>query len=186
MHHVDRLRFPIGPFAYDPRFTAAQRSERIEEIRRFPEELRAAIATLGEALLDATYREGAWSVRQLVHHIADGHVNSFFRFKLALTEDEPAVKTWDENLWAQTPEAIAPPIEHSLRIIEGTHGRWAWLLERMTEADFARVYVHPQNGRVHLDWLLQYMAWHGLHHLAHLSIVRERPLFATGQASAHA
>jgi uncharacterized damage-inducible protein DinB len=175
MSEHEHLAYPIGRFTYDPEGRERLRRPSIEWIRTLPAELRNALEGIDDEGLEARYRPGAWTLRQLVHHIADGHGNSYFRFKLAMTEDSPAVKTWEETLWAETPDARIPPIESSLRMIDGIHERWACLLDTMTPADFARVYSHPQNGDVPLDWLLQYMAWHGRHHVAHVHIARGVP-----------
>lgn len=172
MSDHERSSYPVGRFAVDPDPTDAKRRRWIEEVRSLPVQLAAALEGIDEAALDATYRDDSWTVRQVVHHIADGHGTSFFRFKHAIAEESPPVAAWEETLWAQTPEASIAPIEPSVLIIEGIHARWAHLLDSMAAHDFARVYRHPQKGDVTLDWLLQYMAWHGKHHVAHIGIAR--------------
>jgi hypothetical protein len=172
MSDHERTSYPIGRFTVDSEPTDAKRRRWIEDIRSFPAQLSAALEGIDEAGLEATYRDGSWTVRQIVHHIADGHGTSFFRFKHAIAEDSPRVAAWEETLWAQTPEASIAPIEPSVLMIEGIHSRWAFLLDSMTSADFARVYRHPDKGDVTLDWLLQYHSWHGKHHVAHIGIAR--------------
>ena len=168
--------YPIGRFVEDPEPTPEKRRGWIERIRALPRELDAALEGIEESALDVSYREGGWTIRQLLHHLADGHGNSLFRFKLALTESAPAVTTWEEVTFAETPDGRTAPIAASLRIIEGTHERWTWLLERMSAGDFRRIYRHPKMGDVPLDWLLQYMAWHGRHHVAHVELARRSPV----------
>ncbi|HUB51971.1 MAG TPA: putative metal-dependent hydrolase [Terracidiphilus sp.] len=167
-------RYPIGKFVAPEANTAAVRAEHIETLRQLPERLRAAVTGLNDAQLDTAYRDGGWSVRQVVHHIADSHANSVIRFKLALTEDWPTIKPYDENAWAQLPDSRALPIDSSLVLIEAMHARWVALLESMSEEDFDRGMVHPERGRSDLAHTLAIYAWHCRHHVAHITCLRER------------
>jgi uncharacterized damage-inducible protein DinB len=162
-------RYPIGEFQYDPDSTPDKRRHWIELIRSTPVELRKVLARIPESKLDQSYREGGWTVRQVVHHLADSHINIFVRFKLAVTEDSPPVKPFDENTWAETVDARTSPIEDSLRILDGVHARWAALLDSFSPEDFSRVVMHPVNGPVSLDRLVQFQAWHGPHHIAQIA-----------------
>lgn len=139
-----------------------------------PERLKAAVSGLSDAQLDTPYREGGWTVRQVVHHLADSHANSVIRFKLALTEDWPTIKPYDEAAWAKLPDSKSLPIESSMTFIEGMHERWVALLEAMTEADFERGFVHPEHGRQSLATALAIYAWHSRHHVAHITGLRAR------------
>ena len=141
------LQYPIGRFSFPESTTAAQRQAWIREIARTPRDLRAAVAGLSEEQLDTPYRPGGWTVRQVVHHVPDSHMNAFIRFKLALTEDQPTIKPYDEARWAVLPDATLP-VEPSLDLLEALHLRWVRLLESMSERDYQRTFVHPESGRV--------------------------------------
>jgi len=167
-------RYPIGKFKTPESTTAASRAEHIEILRQLPERLRVAVSGLNDAQLDTPYREGGWTVRQLVHHVGDSHANSVIRFKLALTEDWPTIKPYDEKAWAELPDSKSLPIDGSLVFIEAMHARWVALLEAMNEVDFARGMVHPERGRSNLAHTLALYAWHSLHHTAHITSLRER------------
>jgi hypothetical protein len=132
------------------------------------------VAGLNDSQLDTPYREGGWTVRQVVHHLADSHANSVIRFKLALTEDWPTIKPYNENTWAQLPDSKSLPVDSSLTFISAMHERWVALLESMSEADFERGYVHPERGRQNLLTALGIYAWHGRHHTAHITSLRAR------------
>lgn len=160
-------RYPIGKFEYRPFGNAADRLAAIAELRELPRQMKAALAELGPQKLDTPYREGGWTVRQLVHHVADSHMNAFTRFKLGLTEVNPTIKPYDENAWVQLPDATLP-IEPSLSILEGVHQRLTVCLELLPAEMFAREITHPENGTMTLDKLLQLYAWHGRHHVAHI------------------
>src|SRR5215510_2701902 len=168
------LRFPTGRFHFDPDITSDKRRASIASIRDTPAALRSAVRGLNEAQLDTPYRDGGWTVRQVVHHVPESHMNAFVRFKLALTEDNPTIKPYDEDAWAKLPDVPRAPIESSLALLEGLHRRWVALLEVMTPADFARPLVHPDRGPISLDWMLQLYAWHGPHHTAHIEMVKNR------------
>jgi len=168
------LSYPIGKFQFSGSSSAADRSRYIEEIAAAPARLREAIRGLSAAQLDTPYRPGGWTVRQVVHHLPDSHVNAYVRFKLALTEDEPQIKTYDEARWAETPEVRSTPVETSLALLEALHARWTELLRGLSAADFARKLRHPELGVVGLDRYLAMYAWHGKHHVAHVAALRQR------------
>jgi uncharacterized damage-inducible protein DinB len=172
---LDDLRYPIGRFNYAGRMAPADRSREIEEILRTPEELRAALEELSAKQLDTPYREGGWTVRQVVHHVADSHLNAYTRFRLGLTEDEPLIKPYDEARWAELADARTAPVELSLVILEALHERWVLLLRSLSPADFERTVRHPQwSEPLTLDKLVALYAWHGRHHTAHILSLRER------------
>lgn len=171
---IDEIRFPVGDFAIDPNVTVQKRAAWIQELAEAPAKLRAAVSGLSEVQLNERYREGGWMLRQVVHHLADAQLNGFVRFKLALTEDRPAIKTYEETLWAETPDGREAPVQLSLTLLDALHARWTLLLESLSEADFHRTFRHPQRGELTLDEALQLYAWHGRHHTAHITGLRER------------
>ncbi len=168
------LRYPIGRFEAPAVSSPEQRRGRIDQIAAAPAALRAAVAGLTAAQLDTPYRDGGWTVRQVVHHVPDSHVNAYVRFKLGLTEERPTIKTYDEKRWAGTPEVAAVPIDVSLALLDALHHRWVALLRALTPADFDRVITHPEWGTPSLDQTLALYAWHGRHHTAHITALRER------------
>ena len=161
-------RFPIGRFTYPETVTIEERNNFLDRLASTPARLRAAVAGLTVAQLDTPYREGGWSVRQVVHHVPDSHMNSYVRFKLALTEDEPTVKPYDEAAWARLSDSADTPIETSLLLLETLHARWVTLLRGLTEEQWKRKMKHPENGVLRLDQILALYAWHGDHHIAHI------------------
>lgn len=164
-------RYPIGKF--DPADFPA-RGENIKTIDDLPSILAAAVAGLDDAQLDTPYRHGGWTVRQTVHHLADSHINSFCRFRLALTEDEPpTIRPYYEDRWAELADCDVP-VDLSLKIIEGVHARWTALLESMSDAQFASSFVHPETGEWTLESALRLYAWHSRHHTAHITNLRDR------------
>lgn len=167
-------KYPIGKFQSEDGLSEARRRELVEQIAETPVKLRAAVAGFSEAQFDTPYREGGWTVRQVVHHLADSHLNAFVRFKLTLTEDRPAVKTYEQQLWAELADARTAPVEPSLAMLEGLHQRWVILLRQMSAADFARQFQHPEHGLMKLERLLAMYAWHGRHHVAHITSLGER------------
>jgi hypothetical protein len=170
----EQLRYPVGRFQR-PQSTSAEERERwIEGIECLPAQLRAATGDLDEQQLDTPYRPAGWTVRQLVHHVADSHINSYVRFRLALTEQMPLIKPYDEKAWAELADARTAPVELSLRLLESIHGRWIILLRSMTDQDFLRKYRHPEMGESSLDAVLPLYAWHSRHHLAHINNLRAR------------
>lgn len=168
------LSYPIGKFKYEGPSSDADRQRYIEQIAEAPARLRDAVAGLTAAQLDTPYRPDGWTVRQVVHHVPDSHLNAYVRFKWALTEDEPLVKSYEEKRWAETPEVRRTPPEVSLALLDSLHQRWVELLRGMTAADFARTLRHPELGTVALDRYLAMYAWHGRHHVAHIIALRER------------
>ncbi len=173
------LQYPIGKFAWNRSgegllATEPERQQWMVEIESAPGRLRAAVAGLTDAQLDTPYRPGGWTVRQLVHHLADSHMNSYVRFRLALTENEPTVKPYDEKLWANLSDARSASIESSLALLESMHKRWILLLRALKAEDFARTLMHPESGRGSLEKYLAMYAWHGKHHVAHITSLRER------------
>jgi uncharacterized damage-inducible protein DinB len=166
------LRFPTGKLAFDNDVTPDKRRPWIESIRTTPAKLRAAVDGITPRQLDTPYREGGWTVRQVVHHLPESHANAWIRFKLALTEDTPTIKPYNEDAWAKLPDVPNAPIEPSLVLLDALHQRWVALLDAMTDADFRRPLMHPERGVITLDTLLQIYAWHGPHHIGHVNIVR--------------
>ena len=173
MAEQEDLRYPVGRFRPPAENTPALRAAQIETLCLLPERLRSAVAGLSDAQLDTPYRDGGWTVRQVVHHFADSHANSYVRFKLALTEDWPTIKPYDEAAWARLPDSNQP-IEPSLIFITGLHQRLVALLESMSEEDFERGFNHPERGRVTLATNLAIYEWHSRHHTAHITSLRTR------------
>lgn len=167
-------RFPIGEFVKPERLSDAERMAAISKIGATPAALRAALAGMTDAQLDSTYREGSWTLRQVVHHLADSHVNAYIRFRLALTEDNPRIKPYDEKRWAELEDARTMPVEVSLRLLDSLHARWVTLLHGLKPADFARTIDHPENGTMSIDQIIAMYAWHGDHHIAHVKLARAR------------
>lgn len=167
-------RYPIGKFAWTGESTPDRRRRFLDEIEQTPAQMRAAVKGLQDGQLDTPYRDGGWTVRQVVHHVPDSHFNSYMRFKLALTEDEPVIKPYDEKRWAELPDARSAPVEDSLVLLECLHRRWMILLRSLADADFARAFRHPELGVVSLDKNLALYAWHGRHHVAHITSLRAR------------
>ena len=168
------LRYPIGEFKFEGPLTNDARRDFIDKIADTPARLRAAVAGLTAEQLDTPYRDGGWTVRQVVHHVPESHMNSYIRFKLAVTEDEPTIKPYFEDRWAQLDDANQAPIELSLDLLQTLHGRWVWFLRSLKDADFQRTFLHPELGSVSLDKNVALYAWHGRHHVAHITSLRER------------
>ena len=169
------LRFPIGPFRRpDTPLDEAQRRHAIDAIAATPAELRAAVTGLNETQLEEPYRPGGWTVRQVAHHVPDSHMNAYVRFKLALTEDEPTIKPYEEARWAELADTRETPIETSIVLLEKLHERWVHILRSMSATDFARRLRHPEMGLLRLDQVLALYEWHGAHHVAHITSLRER------------
>jgi uncharacterized damage-inducible protein DinB len=165
------LRYPVGKFDPD---LAATRSEHIKTIAETPAKLSAAVAGLSDEQLDTPYRPEGWTLRQTVHHVADSHINSLCRFKLALTEDEaPTIRPYYEDRWAELGDSKLP-VEVSLAIVDGVHRRWVSLLESMSDEDYQREFIHPETGNWTLENVLALYAWHSRHHTAHITRLRER------------
>jgi uncharacterized damage-inducible protein DinB len=173
MTDVSDLRYPIGKFLKPASSLPGIRAAHIQVLSHLPERLTAAIAGLDDAQLDTPYREGGWTVRQLVHHVADSHANCYVRFKLALTEDWPTIKGYDEAAWAMLADSRMP-IDVSLALITALHARWVSLLESMSEDDFHKGFSHPENGKQTLAVVLAIYDWHSRHHVAHITALRTR------------
>ncbi len=168
------LRYPIGPYQRPSSSTPAERVARIDAIEAAPAAYRAAVAGLSDAQLDTPYRPGGWTVRQVVHHVADSHVNAYTRVRLGLTEENPTIKPYDEERWAELPDARTLPVAVSLGIIDGLHHRWTVLARSITAEQYARTVFHPANGEMSLDALMEMYAWHSKHHAAHITGLRTR------------
>ncbi|MGI9035621.1 MAG: YfiT family bacillithiol transferase [Pyrinomonadaceae bacterium] len=168
------LRFPIGKFEQPKTISPEMREKFIQTIESLPPNLKSAVEGLNDAQLDTPYRPEGWTIRQVIHHVADSHLNSFTRFKLGLSEDTPTIKVYDEAIWAEMADAKNAPVELSLSIIDGLHARWTRLLKSMSEADFAKKVNHPERGAMSLGELLALYDWHSRHHTAHVTKLRER------------
>ena len=163
--------YPIGRFKPPAHTTAADREAWIRDIEQLPAQLRQAYEELPPGGLDLQYREGGWTARQVIHHVADSHINSYVRFRLALTEEAPTIKPYDEGAWANLADARAANAEVSLQLIEALHARWAILLRSMSEDQWARKFVHPEMGERTLAMTLALYSWHGRHHVGHLALI---------------
>jgi uncharacterized damage-inducible protein DinB len=170
---VDDLRYPIGPFDFARSVTADGVNAAIEEIAACPAALRNAVRGLDDAKLDTPYRDGGWTVRQVVNHVPESHMNAYIRIKLGLTEDHPTIKPYEQQLWAELPDARGP-IGASLALLDSLHERWVRLLKLMDEKDFTRIIHHPENGDMSLGLVTLHYAWHGKHHTAHITSLRKR------------
>lgn len=168
------LRYPIGQFAFKSEPDASERKTFIDQIAETPAKLREAVYGLSSEQLDTPYREGGWTVRQVTHHVPDSHLNAYTRFKLALTEDEPMIKTYDEARWAELADTRTTPIETSLALLDALHERWIGLLRALSPDDYKRAFRHPELGVMSLDKTTALYAWHGRHHVAHITSLRER------------
>ncbi len=168
------LRYPIGKFTFDGSSTEADRQKFIDDIEQTPAKLGAAVQGLSQEKLNTPYRPGGWTVRQVVHHLPDSHLNSYVRFKLALTEDEPTIKPYYEDRWAELQEAKTAPIEVSLVLLDSLHKRWVLMLCSMKSEDWKRSFRHPDLGVVSLEKNVALYSWHGRHHVGHITLLRER------------
>jgi hypothetical protein len=169
------LQYPIGRFTLVTPITEEMRRAAIDDITTLPARMCDAVSGLSDAQLDTPYRPGGWTVRQVVHHVADSHVNAYIRFKLALTENAPQITRYDEKAWARLADS-GMPIDVSLRMLESVHARWVALLQQLKPADWSRTFIHPEypDGPRTIDWLAQAYAWHSNHHLAHITSLRQR------------
>jgi len=173
MNRMD-LRYPIGNYEVKTSLTPGERADAIAQIAETPKRMRDAVGGLSGGQLDTPYRPGGWTVRQLAHHVPDSHMNAYVRLKLALTENEPTIKPYEEGLWADLPDSRGTPVEVSLSLLEFLHLRWDILLRSLQPADFARRLRHPALGIMTVDNLVHHYAWHGRHHVAHIASLRER------------
>ena len=167
-------RYPVGTFAFNPAATPATRATSIRAIAEAPALLRLAVIGLDDRQLATPYRPGGWTVREVIHHVPDSHLNAYCRFKFALTEDGPTIKPYDEAAWAKLADTALTPPDVSLALLDALHSRWVALLKSMTAEDFSRPLQHPEHGKMTLDWMLQLYAWHGRHHAAHVTELRKR------------
>jgi uncharacterized damage-inducible protein DinB len=167
-------RYPVGKYHMPSDVSPAKRAEAISEIAGAPRKMRAAVTGLTDVQLETPYREGGWTVRQVVHHLADSHMNAYIRWRLALTETEPTIKPYEEAAWANLEDAAHAPVEVSLKLLEPLHERWVALLQSVKPDEFARTFRHPEHGVRSLDWMLFLYAWHGNHHTAHVTELRKQ------------
>jgi hypothetical protein len=168
------LRFPVGPFKPAPSYTDEQRTTMIQDIAELPGKLRSALAGLNDQQLETPYRDGGWTVRQTVHHLADSHANSYIRFRFAATEVNPTIKPYNEAVWAELPDARHEPVEWSLKILEGLHHRWVVLLKSFKAEDWKRTLYHPERGQLDMSVNVALYSWHSKHHVAHITELRKR------------
>jgi len=177
MSDLQQLRFPIGKYERPSSLPLDDdaRAALIRDIERAPGALRAVVTGLSDAQLDTPYRPGGWTIRQVVHHVPDSHMNGYTRMKLAMTEDSPTIKLYHEALWAELPEARTAPVDVSLDLLDALHFRWTAFLRALTPVDFQRPYIHPDLGLVPIDVAIGIYAWHGKHHTAHITSALRRP-----------
>jgi len=180
---LEALRYPIGRLEIGSALSSAARIDRIDDLQQYPALVRAAVADLSDSQLDTPYRPEGWTVRQVVHHLPDSHLNSYVRFKWAVTEDDPVIRTYQEAAWAECWEARSGPVEMSLALLEALHDRWCAFLRTLTSEDWKRTFQHPEWGSVTLDANLQLYIWHGRHHLAHITGLAEREGWAAAPDS---
>jgi uncharacterized damage-inducible protein DinB len=171
---LEQLQYPIGRFQWTGKSSEADRPGWIRSIARTPSALCDAVAGLNPGQLDTRYRKGGWTIRQVVHHYADDHMNSYVRFKLALTEDAPLIKGYSESSWAELPDARSGPVEPSLQLLAALHERWVMAWESLEESEWERTFVHPGRGPLSLHQLASLYAWHGQHHVAQITGLRQR------------
>jgi uncharacterized damage-inducible protein DinB len=171
---VTDLRYPIGKFHYEGTPTEDQKKKYLDEIEQAPAKLRAAVEGLSDQQLNTPYRPDGWTVRQLTHHVPDSHLNAYIRFKLALTEEEPTIKPYAEDRWAQLADTTTTPVEVSLTLLDSLHARWIRLLRSLKPEDWKRTFRHPELGLMPLEKNLALYAWHGRHHVAHITALRGR------------
>jgi len=167
-------RYPIGDYKQPSNITPAMRKSAIDEIAALPQQFRAASKNLTDAQLDTPYRDGGWTVRQVIHHVPDSHMNAYVRWKLALTESEPTIKPYEEARWAELADTKSTPVEVSLTLLDNLHDRWTRLLRSLPDSDYSRTFRHPDHGVRTLDWMLFLYVWHGKHHTAHITNLRKQ------------
>jgi uncharacterized damage-inducible protein DinB len=176
-HHGDKmsdLRYPVGKFNYEGSLPEESKTKYFNDIENLPQQLRASVAGLSPQQIETPYRPEGWTVRQVVHHVADSHMNAYVRFKLALTEDEPTIKPYAEDRWANLGDTPATPLEVSLTLVDSLHNRWMRLLRSMKAEEWKRSFKHPEAGVMNLEKTLALYSWHGRHHVAHVTGLRER------------
>lgn len=171
----DKLRYPIGKFITPEVYTTDYLSERIQEIAEFPALLKKEVSQLSDEQLDTPYRDGGWTIRQVTHHCADSHMNCFIRLKWALTEDTPTIKFYYEDLWGEMVDNTKMPIESTLALLEGLHFRLAYLMKSLSASDLNKSFIHPEhNASFQIKEIIGTYAWHGLHHLAQITELKNR------------
>jgi len=168
---IEKLKYPIGKYAAPAEITESDVNNWINTIEAFPSRLKAMVSSLTDAQLEATYRSGGWTIRQIVHHVVDSHLNSYVRFKWTLTEDRPTIKTYQQSLWAELPDAKNAPVKVSLDFLSALHERWVYMLRSLSEEQWNRTFIHPEyNKEFNLKWLLGLYDWHCRHHYAHVEL----------------
>lgn len=174
-NELEKLKYPIGKFSYPDKIKKSEVNKMIKEIDKLPKRLKDAIKNLSEAQLDTVYRPGGWTLRQVIHHLADSHVNSYTRFRLALTEENPTIKLYMEEKWAELPDAKSLPVKFSIDLLKNLHKRWVVLLKTMDKDQLKRTFYHPEKNKdIRLDQLIALYAWHSNHHLAHITELKNR------------
>lgn len=168
------LRYPVGPFVAPTSFSAADRATALKTLAELPARMRLACAGLTDAQLDMPYRPDGWTVRQVVHHTADSHINAYLRTKFALSDDNPTIRPYPEAIWAEMTDAKSAPVSMSLTLLDALHGRWVMLLRSLPPAQFARTLLHPERGPMTIDDVLAMYEWHSRHHTAHITALRDR------------
>lgn len=171
MNHQDALRYPVGPFQPKPSLSPNERDSLIEELAVFPSVFRSWVERLTDIQLDTSYREGGWTIRQVVHHVPDSHMQGYVRFKLAISESTPSIKTYRQGAWGEMADARAAPVAVSLDLLDALHARWVFFIRSLSGENFARTYRHPELGEITLETTLQLYSWHGNHHLGHVRLV---------------
>jgi len=175
MLDLETLRYPLGKFSAPPALAHGDIERWIHTLEVLPQQMRDAVKGLNDEQLDTQYRDGGWTIRQVVHHVPDSHMNAYFRFKLALTEDNPTIRPYLEDRWAQLPDSKSAPVDVSLDILEAVHKRWVMVLRNMSDADFKRTFYHPENKTTRtLEVVLALYDWHSKHHLAHITELKKR------------
>ncbi|HKZ36732.1 MAG TPA: putative metal-dependent hydrolase [Chryseolinea sp.] len=174
MNNIDELRYPIGKFSPQEFYKAEEVQSNIMRIERLPNEVETIVSSLSSKQLDIPYREGGWTARQVIHHMADSHMNAYIRFKWTLTEPTPVIKAYDEKAWAETPETKLDPVI-SVTFLKALHIKWTALLKLISQDDLKKEFEHPDTKKhIPLDRLIATYAWHGEHHLGHLKIIAEK------------
>ncbi len=172
---IEKLKYPVGKFQMPKEMTPALRQNYLDDLATLPEKLEATISSLNDSQLDTPYRPGGWTVRQVVHHFADSHINAFCRIKLVLTEESPTIKPYHEGLWAEMSDYASMPVSQSISILHGLHKRMVHILSNLNEAELEKYYVHPEYGKTFtLDTVIALYGWHCNHHLAHISELKKR------------
>ena len=174
MNPKEQIRYPIGRFKVPKQYTAELHDSLISELEEAPFHLRNAVGNLDDEQLNTPYREGGWTLEQVVHHLPDSHMNGYIRTKLALTENEPIIKPYSEDAWAKLEDYITTPIETSLKLFEAVHNRWVIILRTLTPGQFERKLHHPEIGVIDINWILAEYAWHGKHHTAQINSLKQR------------